>query len=134
MNISPFSQSSRSNSAVHWEKPQDNRTFSVERECHLQMTKILVICEKIALIAIGSTRRVGHVTCKESDWKSQLTIGRQQSNYREVPRWEIFMEQDLRFGLDLGRVALLKKKHLGRFFQVFVGKKRGKAKNIEPPH
>ena len=35
--------------------------------------------EKIALIAIGSTRRVGHVTCKESDWKSQLTIGRQQS-------------------------------------------------------
>ena len=79
MNISPFSQSSRSNSAVHWEKPQDNRTFSVERECHLQMTKILVICEKIALIAIGSTRRVGHVTCKESDWKSQLTIGRQQS-------------------------------------------------------
>lgn len=73
----PFSQSSRSNSAVHWEKPQDNRTFSVERECHLQMTKILVICEKIALIAIGSTRRVGHVTCKESDWKSQLTIGTQ---------------------------------------------------------
>ena len=102
MNISPFSQSSRSNSAVHWEKPQDNRTFSVERECHLQMTKILVICEKIALIAIGSTRRVGHVTCKESDWKSQLTIGRQQSNYREVPRWEIFMEQELNLGLDLG--------------------------------
>ena len=75
----PFSQSSRSNSAVHWEKPQDNRTFSVERECHLQMTKILVICEKIALIAIGSTRRVGHVTCKESDWKSQLTIGKGQT-------------------------------------------------------
>ena len=74
----PFFQSSRSNSAVHWKKPQDNRTFSVERECHLQMTKILVICEKIALIAIGSTRRVGHVTYKESDWKSQLTIGRQQ--------------------------------------------------------
>ena len=43
------------------------------------MTKILVICEKITLIAIGSTRRVGHVTCKELDWKSQLTIGRQQS-------------------------------------------------------
>ena len=131
MNISPFSQSSRSNSAVHWEKPQDNRTFSVERECHLQMTKILVICEKIALIAIGSTRRVGHVTCKESDWKSQLTIGRQQSEsllYREVLRREILMEQDLRFGLDLGRLALLKKKtHLGRFFQVFVGKKKGKS-------
>ena len=25
-----------------------------------------------------------------------------QSCYREVPRWEIFMEQELRFGLDLG--------------------------------
>ena len=32
-----------------------------------------------------------------------------QSHYREVPRWEIFMEQELRFGLDLGRLALLKK-------------------------
>ena len=26
-----------------------------------------------------------------------------QSNYREVPQWEIFMEQELRFGLDLGQ-------------------------------
>ena len=54
-----------------------------------------------------------------------------QSHYREVPQWEIFMEQELRFGLDLGRLALLKKNHLGRlwatfdavFFQVFVSKK-----------
>ena len=37
-----------------------------------------------------------------------------QIHYREVPRWEIFMEQELRFGPDLGRLALLKKKHLGR--------------------
>ena len=36
--------------------------------------------------------------------------GLAQSHYREVPRWEIFMEQELRFGLDLGRLALLKKK------------------------
>ena len=28
-----------------------------------------------------------------------------QSHYREVPRWEIFMEQELRFGLDLGGMA-----------------------------
>ena len=28
-----------------------------------------------------------------------------QSHYREVPRWDIFMEQELRFGLDLGRMA-----------------------------
>ena len=32
-----------------------------------------------------------------------------QSHYREVPGWEVFMEQELRFGLDLGRLALLKK-------------------------
>ena len=44
------------------------------------------------------------------------------------------MEQELRFGLDLGRLALLKKKFgtimsnfLGKFFQVFMGKKN---KNI----
>ena len=28
-----------------------------------------------------------------------------QSHYREVPRREIFMEQELRFGLDLGQMA-----------------------------
>ena len=31
--------------------------------------------------------------------------GSDQSHYREVPRWEIFMEQELRFGLDLGQMA-----------------------------
>ena len=31
-----------------------------------------------------------------------------QGNYREVPRWEIFMKQELRFGLDLGRLAVEK--------------------------
>ena len=28
-----------------------------------------------------------------------------QSHYREVPQWEIFMEQELRFWLDLGQMA-----------------------------
>ena len=28
-----------------------------------------------------------------------------QSHYREVARWEIFMEQELRFGLDLAGSA-----------------------------
>ena len=28
-----------------------------------------------------------------------------QSHYREVPQWEIFVEQELRFGLDLGWMA-----------------------------
>ena len=30
---------------------------------------------------------------------------RKKGHYREVLRWEIFMEQELRFGLDLGRIA-----------------------------
>ncbi len=34
-----------------------------------------------------------------------LQNGSRQSHYREVLRWEIFMEQKLRFGLDLGRLA-----------------------------
>ena len=43
--------------------------------------------------------------------KSKSETGQQdnQSHYREVPRWEIFMENELRFGLDLGQLALLKK-------------------------
>ena len=48
------------------------------------------------------------------------------SHYREVPRWEIFMEQELRFELDFGRLALLKKRSgpimsnfLGLFFHFF---------------
>ena len=32
------------------------------------------------------------------------------SDYRELPRWEIFVELELRFGLDLGQLASLKKK------------------------
>ena len=30
---------------------------------------------------------------------------RTQSHYGEVLRWDIFMEQELRFGLDLGRLG-----------------------------
>ena len=64
-----------------------------------------------------------------------------QSHYREVPWWEIFMEQELRFGLDLDQLALLKKKTFGlimsnfwgRFFQVFLGKKN-KLKTLYRPH
>ena len=43
-----------------------------------------------------------------------------QSHYREVPRWEIFLEQELRFGLDLSRLGVLKKKDLGRLFKNIV--------------
>ena len=48
---------------------------------------------------------------------SQIIIAA-QSHYREVPRWEIFMEQESRFGLDLGRFG----NFWGQFFHVFMGK------------
>ena len=35
-------------------------------------------------------------------------------HYREVPRWEILWNRNSGFGLDLGRLASLKKKHLGQ--------------------
>ena len=60
-----------------------------------------------------------------------------QSHYREVLRWDISMEHRLRFGLDLGLLALLKKnwadyKQLLRpFFSCFHGQKKlKKNKNI----
>ena len=53
-----------------------------------------------------------------------------QSHDKEVPRWEVFMEQELRLGLDYGRLAVLKKRpglimnnFGGWFFHVFRGKK-----------
>ena len=56
-----------------------------------------------------------------------------QSHYRKVPQWEIFMEQELRFGMHLGRLSYItEKKTFGRimsnfwggFFQLFLGKKK----------
>ena len=37
--------------------------------------------------------------------KASLSLELQQSHYREVPQWEIFMEQELRYRLDLGQMA-----------------------------
>ena len=51
--------------------------------------------------------------------RQKLSNSVNQSHYREVARWEIFMEQELRFGLDLGRLALLKKKDLGWLWATF---------------
>ena len=53
-----------------------------------------------------------------------------QSHYIEVVQWTIFMEHNMRFGLTLGRVAILKKSFgpilsnfWEQFFHVFRGKK-----------
>ena len=48
-----------------------------------------------------------------------------QSHNRVVPWWDIFMEQELKFGLDLGRFG----NFWDRFFHVFMGKKKD-FKNI----
>ena len=40
---------------------------------------------------------------EQIDIRVQIDWVCKQSHYREVPRWEIFMEQELRFGLDLGQ-------------------------------
>ena len=60
-----------------------------------------------------------------------------QSLYRKVPRCKIFMEQELRFGLDLGQLAVQKKRSgpiisnfWGCFFHTFMGKKKFNLKNI----
>ena len=34
-----------------------------------------------------------------------FTTDHKQSHYKEILLWEIFMEQELKFGLDLGRMA-----------------------------
>jgi hypothetical protein len=39
----------------------------------------------------------------EGHWDYLLAKHSAQSHYREAARWEIFMEKELRFGLDLGR-------------------------------
>ena len=41
-----------------------------------------------------------------------------QSHRREVTRWLIFMEQELRFGLDLGLLAIVKKKVWANYEQL----------------
>ena len=41
-----------------------------------------------------------------------------QSHNREVPRWEIFMEQELRFGLDLCWLTVLKKRVWANYEQL----------------
>ena len=48
----------------------------------------------------------------------QHYIATAQSHYREVGRWEIFIKKYLRFGLVLGRLAILKNK-LGRLWATF---------------
>ena len=47
-------------------------------------------------------------------YESKKMFRAPQSHYREGLWWEIFMKQELRSGLDLGQLALLKKKDFGQ--------------------
>jgi hypothetical protein len=64
----------------------------------------------------------------------KLQKHKNQSHYREVPQWEIFIEQEL----SLGQLALLKKKigpimsnFLGQFFSCFHGQKIRKNRKMK---
>ena len=63
--------------------------------------------------AMGLHAGLTHFGDPRSSRNSSLTAWQilqgNQSHNREVPRREIFMEQELRFWLDLGRLALLRK-------------------------
>ena len=63
----------------------------------------------IIILIYAHTKYQGQCSQKCRDKHSYCS----QSHYREVPRWVIFMEQELRLGLDLSRLAVLKKKGLG---------------------
>ena len=64
-----------------------------------------------------------HTFLNLTDENSQISLNYSSSKIMKerhnlfkviIEKWEIFMELELRFGMDLGRLALLKKKHLGR--------------------
>ena len=44
-----------------------------------------------------------HRQKKNNDIISGGDVTQNQSHYREVAQWKIFIEQELRFGLNLGR-------------------------------
>ena len=87
--------------------------------------------------AMGLHAGLTHFGDPRSSRNSSLTAWQilqgNQSHYREVPRWEILMKQELRFWLDLGRLVVLKKRVwanyeqlLKVFFSCFRGKKNVK--------
>ena len=89
------------------------------------------------LTGFAEIEMVGHLTFSyHSNFfnvEKVASFNYRQSKYREALRWEIFMEQELRFGLDLGRLAVLEKgpgpimsNFLGWFFHVFRGQKHVK--------
>ena len=81
-------------------------------------TRFRCICSKKTFVGISN--------CIQKVFSCSRNI---QSHYEEVPRREIFMEQELNFGLDFGQLALLKKNWpiMSNFYAgVFMGKKMSK--------
>ena len=59
---------------------------------------------------LSECKKFSALTSDKDFFTRDVAMTYSQSHYREVLRWEIFMEQELKFGLDLGRLAVLKKR------------------------
>ena len=61
--------------------------------------------EHCSRITSSSKQQKFQTKSKHSKPRLKVRVPSTQSHYREIPVWEIFMEQELRFGLDLGQMA-----------------------------
>jgi hypothetical protein len=85
---------------LNWLKFPNSKKNSVYGNC---MRKCDTLCGAMCSLhktywTVSNFHSLGTDTWRDSYCSNQ-------SHYREVPWWEIFMEQELRFGLDLGRMA-----------------------------
>ena len=68
-------------------------------------------------IKVFGRKNLVFYTKKSQTWCNSTN----QNHYREVPWREVFIEHELRFALDLGRLVVLKKNSLGRLWATFEG-------------
>ena len=76
-------------------------TSSVLTMIYFYSADVCRISQRLLYCCAEKTKKPGNETLF---WTSYIPIST-QSHYREVPRWGIFMEQELRFGLDFGQMA-----------------------------
>ena len=104
-----FSPSSTATSAAAAKQPPLSKPSKKSTSSKIKSGVRPRICERLVIDCINSPE---HRCC-------QYKVPSQASHYREVPRWDIFMEQELRFGLNLRQLALLKKKVWADYEQLF---------------
>ena len=71
------------------------------------------------LFLIQSHHLVQRYSWTRYNWIEKGRSSHSQSHYREVPRWEIFMEQEFRFRLYFWLFGNTKKKDLGQLWATF---------------